>query len=173
MADFDDLLNIAADFLDDADVDKLVKQGSKFFKKLGLDLNAASAQRQQPASPESAAQMQMRQQELKERLKQKHGELLADSPRLTPEPMVPEKMEPERMEPEMLRPDSPAPEGVSTDRAKNRPLRPSDSQLSGSLRVLTEIAGSGLGGAILADEILEPPLAVRSGYFARCRRKLR
>ena len=31
MADFDDLLNIAADFLDDADVDKLVKQGSKFF----------------------------------------------------------------------------------------------------------------------------------------------
>ncbi len=173
MADFDDLLNIAADFLDDADVDKLVKQGSKFFKKLGLDLNAASAQRQQPASPESAAQMQMRQKELKERLKQKHGELLSDSPRLTPEPMVPEKMEPERMEPEMLRPDSPAPEGVSTDRAKNRPLRPSDSQLSGSLRVLTEIAGSGLGGAILADEILEPPLAVRSGYFARCRRKLR
>ena len=173
MADFDDLLNIAADFLDDADVDKLVKQGSKFFKKLGLDLNAASAQRQQPASPESAAQMQTRQKELKERLKQKHGEILADSPRLTPEPMVPEKMEPERMEPEMLRPDSPAPEGVSTDRAKNRPLRPSDSQLSGSLRVLTEIAGSGLGGAILADEILEPPLAVRSGYFARCRRKLR
>ena len=42
-----------------------------------------------------------------------------------------------------------------------------------SLRVLTEIAGSGLGGAILADEILEPPLAVRSGYFARSRRKLR
>ena len=173
MADFDDLLNIAADFLDDADVDKLVKQGSKFFKKLGLDLNAASAQRQLPASPEFAAQMQLRLQELKERVKQKHGELLADSPRLTPEPMVPEKMEPERMEPEMLRPDSPAPEGVSTDRAKNRPLRPSDSQLSGSLRVLTEIAGSGLGGAILADEILEPPLAVRSGYFARCRRKLR
>ena len=72
----------------------------------------------------------------------------------------------------MLRPDSPVPEGMSTDFVKNIPIRPA-AQGSESLRVLTEIAGSGLGGAILADEILEPPLAVRSGYFARSRRKLR
>lgn len=158
MSDWTDLLDIAGDLLENQDLDKMMKQGSKWLKKMGVDLNPALQGK--PSAPGGAEQTETAPLSLAEERMQ--------AERLVPEPLVPEKMEPEKMTP-----DSPAPEGESADWNKNIPLRPAAPQGSEALRALTEIASRGLGGAIMADEILEPPLAVRSGYLARYRRRMR
>lgn len=164
MSDWTDLLDLAGDIVGDAGGEQLLKQGEKLMKKLGLDLTGKSG-----AASESAAALREKQQQLKAKLKEKHPE----TGRLEPERLVPEKLVPERMEPETLKPDYPVPEGESTDLAKNRPVALQRQSGSDALQHLTSIAASGLGGAILVDEILEPPLALRSGYLSRYRRRTR
>ncbi len=149
MSDWTDLLDLAGDIVGDAGGEQLLKQSEKLMKKLGLDLTGKSG-----AASESAAALREKQQQLKAKLKEKHPET-------------------GRLEPETLKPDSPVPEGESTDLAKNRPVALQRQSGSDALQHLTSIAASGLGGAILVDEILEPPLALRSGYLSRYRRRTR
>ena len=149
MSDWTDLLDLAGDIVGDAGGEQLLKQSEKLMKKLGLGLTGKSG-----AASESAAALREKQQQLKAKLKEKHPET-------------------GRLEPETLKPDSPVPEGESTDLAKNRPVALQRQSGSDALQHLTSIAASGLGGAILVDEILEPPLALRSGYLSRYRRRTR
>ena len=149
MSDWTDLLDLAGDIVGDAGGEQLLKQSEKLMKKLGLGLTGKSG-----AASESAAALREKQQQLKAKLKEKHPET-------------------GRLEPETLKPDSPVPEGESTDLAKNRPVALQRQSGSDALHHLTSIAASGLGGAILVDEILEPPLALRSGYLSRYRRRTR
>ncbi|MGI5893029.1 MAG: hypothetical protein ACOX6P_00385 [Candidatus Merdivicinus sp.] len=151
MSDWSDLLDIAGDLVGDVGGDQLLKQGEKLFKKLGLNLNTTEKTPDTAVSqPQSLAEQRMQ------------------SERLVPEPLIPEKMEPENM-----KPDSPVQEGESTVPERNMPIRKKSTTESDALQYLTNIASRGLGGAIMADEILEAPLSVRRGYMARCRRKIR
>ncbi len=170
MADIGDLLDIAGDILENSDVDKMMKQGSKWLKKFGVDLNLNTAAGQtvsqtQNPSAGSLAEERMRKEKqaaLKSRLQAK----FQNESRLQPEPMIPEPMKPESMVPENA-----IPEGESA--VEEGPLVPPQVQESESVRYLTHICNQGLRGAMITNEILEPPLALRQGYLARYRRRMR
>lgn len=171
MADIGDLLDIAGDILENQDLDKMMKQGSQWLKKFGVDLNnlntAAGQPGSQPQNPSagSLAEERMRKEKqagLKSRLQAK----FQNESRLQPEPMVPETMTPEAMTPENV-----IPEGESA--LEEGPLIPPKMQESESVRFLTHICNQGLRGAMITNEILEPPLALRQGYLARYRRRMR
>lgn len=175
MADIGDLLDIAGDILENSDVDKMMKQGSKWLKKFGVDLNSASAQSgqktkstagwQQNPPDGSLAEERMRKEKqaaLKSRLQAKYQQ---------ENPMQPESMVPENMTPESMTPENAIPEGESA--LEEGPLVPPQAQESESVQFLTHICNQGLRGAMITNEILEPPLALRQGYLARYRRRMR
>lgn len=170
MADIGDLLDIAGDILENSDVDKMMKQGSKWLKKFGVDLNLNTAAGQtvsQPQNPSagSLAEERMRKEKqaaLKSRLQGKYQQ---------ENPMQPESMVPENMTPESMTPENSIPEGESA--LEEGPLVPPQAQKSESVQFLTHICNQGLRGAMITNEILEPPLALRQGYLAKYRRRMR
>lgn len=170
MADIGDLLDIAGDILENSDVDKMMKQGSKWLKKFGVDLNLNTAAGQTVSQPQnssagSLAEERMRKEKqaaLKSRLQAKYQQ---------ENPMQPESMVPENMTPESMTPENSIPEGESA--LEEGTLVPPQAQESESVQFLTHICNQGLRGAMITNEILEPPLALRQGYLARYRRRMR
>ena len=157
MADLTDLLDIAGDVLDNADMDKMMKQGAKWLRKMGVELPARGEFRQmdkaQAPAPEATPPP---------------GAGGSLPPR---EPLLHETLVPEPLVPEQMRPENVIPEGESA--LEEGPLLQSQPEQSATLHYLTHICNQGLRGAMITNEILEPPLALRQGYLARYRRKLR
>ncbi len=164
MSDWSDLIDLAGDLVEavagDKELQKALQKGRKFLQKAGRQLSPDSPAREGVPTEGKFATAQ--------------ETMLPERPepvRLVSEPMVPENMTPEDMTPERLQPQNRIPEGMS---AEGRPLlREEPPAESEALRYLTHICNQGMRGAMITNEILEPPLALRSGYLARYRRRMR
>lgn len=147
MSDWTDLIDLAGDiveeFVKDEDIQKAIGKGRALLRKAGKQVP--------PGQPPAAA-------------------IQPETMDMTPEDMTPENMTPELLQPQNMRPQNEIPEGESAQMPPPRPQKPEQSE---PLRYLTHICNRGIQGAMITNEILEPPLALRSGYLARYRRKLR
>ena len=90
---------------------------------------------------------------------------------MEPVPLQAEPLVPQDLTPQSLKPSNEIPEGESAfDSEPTVAPKPVE---SATLRYLTHICNQGLSGAMITNEILEAPLAMRQGYLSRYRRRAR